>query len=58
MLSTGGNNRQSMVSLQVVLKVHKLYGSLSDRRKLFFFAVSWCCSAELWWHDLNCTSPL
>jgi hypothetical protein len=42
----GGNNRQSLVSLQVVLKVYKLDGSLSDKRKLFFFAVSWCCSAD------------
>jgi len=40
MLSTAGNNRQSLVSLQVVLKVYKLDGSLSDKRKLFFYAVS------------------
>jgi hypothetical protein len=40
LLSTGGYNRQSLISLQVVLKVYKLDGSLSDKRKLFFFAVS------------------
>jgi hypothetical protein len=36
----------SLVSLQVAFKVYKLDGSLSDRRKLFFFVVSWCCSAD------------